>query len=181
MKTERTHALVQEWRAIAAARKEVDYRLAKWASTVRKEFLQGTSGDESFFRWLENHLQLGHSERVEMLTLARSFQMVPDAETWATQGPAQIRKLADLPSKERAAVLGAAKVEGRKIGSVIQSRTQKVTELPSDVQILARFLRSLKDADAAQIVAEAITRRTVTAPGTVNAAAKRLLTRKICA
>lgn len=114
MTPEKSHALIKEWRQIAAERKSVDYRMARWSGRVRAEFMAGGTGDAQFFKWLDTELGLSNAEKIEALNLARSFKIVPDEQTWAAQGAAQIRRLLDIPKREQVAVLEAAKVEVRK-------------------------------------------------------------------
>lgn len=190
MNPAKSHALVKEWRQIVADRKAVDFRMAKWAHTARAEFGSGATGDEQFFKWLETELGLATAERVEALNLARSFKVVPDPKIWADQGAAQIRRLVDLPRKEQVAVIEAAKVEGKKIGSVIRGREEAAdarsgkreepTRKPPDIQVarndkavIAKFARGLSDQDLAELLAEAIADQVVASPATVLAAAKR--------
>jgi len=188
MTFEKSRALIKEWRQIVADRKTVDYRMARWAQRVRLEFSSGSAGDEQFFKWLETELGLSNAEKVEALNLARSFKIVPDQQTWAAQGAAQIRRLIDLPKREQVAVLEAAKIEDRKIGSVLRGREEaaealtrknpNVHAVPStgDKKIIARFARGLSDDLLADLLAEAIADQIVTSPSGVFAAAKRYAT-----
>lgn len=191
MNPAKSHALVKEWRQIVADRKAADYRMAKWAHAARAEFGPGASGDDQFFKWLETELGLAAAERIEALNLARSFKAVPDPKIWADQGAAQIRRIVELPRKEQVAVIEAAKVEGKKIGSVIRGRVEAaaarsggkreptarkpaaVAVARNDKAIIAMFARGLSDQDLAELLAEAIADQIVASPATVLAAAKR--------
>jgi hypothetical protein len=193
MTPEKSHALIKEWRQIVAERKSVDYRMARWSNRARAEFGSGSTGDEQFFKWLETELGLSNMEKVEALNLARSFKIVPDEPTWSAQGAAQIRRLIDLPKREQVAVLEAAKVEDRKIGSVLRgreeaaeartskggnerSRAASPAAAPGDKKIIARFARGLSDDALADLLAEAIADQIVAAPPAVLSAAKRYAT-----
>jgi hypothetical protein len=189
MNPAKSHALVKEWRQIVADRKAADFRLAKWANSARAEFGSGATGDDQFFKWLETELGLAAAERIEALNLARSFKAVPDPKIWANQGAAQIRRIVDLPRREQVAVIEAAKVEGKKIGSIIRGRGEAAdarsgrresTRRPADILVarndkatIAKFARGLSDQDLAELLAEAIADQIVASPATVLAAAKR--------
>lgn len=59
---------------LAAERKSLDYRMARWAHDLRAEFPPGDVGDKAFHKWLETETAMPPKEREAMLDLARSFK-----------------------------------------------------------------------------------------------------------
>lgn len=130
MNVTKTHAFLKEWRQLAADRKSLDYREARWCYNLRAEFPSGDAGDKAFFHWLDTELCVPPKEREAQLDKARAFKIVPDQATWDAQGAnaaVKLRPLVRMPKKEQVAILGASKVEGKSVDKVILERDRAQT------------------------------------------------------
>lgn len=127
MNSAKIRALLKEWRQLAAERKSIDYREARWAHKLRAEYPSGNAGDKSFHHWLEVEIDMPPKEREQMLDKARAFKITSDQATWDAQGNQaylQICKIMAMPRKDQVVILNAAKDEGRKIGAIILARAR---------------------------------------------------------
>lgn len=191
MNPTKTHAFLKEWRALAAERKSLDYREARWCYNLRAEYPAGDAGDKSFMHWLNTELAMPPKEQEAQLDKARAFKIVPDQATWDAQGAnaaVKLRPLVRMPAKERVAILGASKVEGKSVDKVIRERDAKLTAPDttsvrahvrgigtgqSDVLQIKRWACSLNAETLADALAEQIADGIMPAPLYVVAAAKR--------
>lgn len=188
MNATKTLAFIKEWRQFTAERKSLDYREARWAHNLRAEYPDGDAGDRSFYLWLDAELGMPPREREAMLDKARAFGVVPDQATWDAQGAKQLRQIVRVTPKERVAILGAAKAEGKKIGDVIRARdrtqaarsampirdrAQGTNTSQSDAVSIKRWACQLSAEALADALAEQIADGILAAPLHVVAAAKR--------
>lgn len=122
--------LVEEWKRLTRARKDLERKESELARKTRDQFADGDRGDEQFIAWLKLKLELTQHQAEELLLRATAIKIVPDEATWRRVGGLrEIRAVASLPKRERVEVLEIAKSTGRAIRTIVKERHPPVPKI----------------------------------------------------